>query len=303
MPERSERTSVVLAYAGMCAIWGTTWLGIKVALKYVPPLTGVGLRFVLAGLVMYAVAAVVARRSPAPASPFPWKLVLVLTTCLFGLNYICTYYAETHLDSGLVAVLFGTLPFFVFGFGHVLTGERTTPRIWVGSFAALAGVAIISLSGQVRGSPVYALLVIVAAITSAFANVYARRHAHHAPLRTLPPSMLASGIIVGAIGLFTERTDWHAAFSPPSLAAIAYLGIFGSGLAFFLNLWVLQRIATWIVGLSALVIPPIAVFVGVFLGGESFGPREIIGAGFVLVGMWIALSQHEAAAEIASDEV
>ncbi|HTX58432.1 MAG TPA: EamA family transporter [Verrucomicrobiae bacterium] len=299
--EPRDRTAVVAAYAGMCTIWGTTWLAIKAGLQFAPPLTGVGLRFVVAGLALYAAAAFV-RRRPANEGAFPWKLVAVLTVCLFGLNYILTYTAETRLDSGLVAVLFGVLPFFVFGFAHVLANERTTPRIWAGACLAFAGVAVISFEGQARGSPLYALAVIGAAASSAFANVYARRHAHHDPLRTLPPAMLLSGLGIGALGLWLERTDWRLALSPPSIAAVLYLALLGSSLAFFLNLWVLRRVQAWIVGLSALIIPVIAVAVGILLGGERFGLRELLGAAFVMGGMWIALSRRESAAELAQTE-
>ncbi len=149
----NERAGVAGAYAAMCSIWGTTWLVIKVALHYAPPMTGVGLRFVIAGLAL----GVVALFQRGTRGPVPWKLVGVLAVFLFGLNYIFTYTAETRLDSGLVAVLFGILPFFMFGLGHYLAHERTTPRIWVGAFVAFIGVAIISLGSQVQGSPLFAL--------------------------------------------------------------------------------------------------------------------------------------------------
>ncbi|MEO6834554.1 MAG: EamA family transporter [Candidatus Tumulicola sp.] len=283
--------AVVGAYAGMCAIWGTTWLAIKVSLQYLPPMTGVGLRFVIAGLLLYAAAAGLGALRP--LREVPWKLVSVLAGFLFGLNYVLTYVAETRLDSGLVAVLFGTLPFFVFAFAHLLANERTTARIWLGALVAFAGVGVISLAGQVRGSPLFALAAVGAAAVSAFGNVYAKRHSHHQPLLVLPPAMLLAGIAVGALGLATERTHWDRAFSAPSLAALLYLAILGSGIAFFLNLWVLHRVAAWIVGLSALIIPVIAVAVGIFLGGETFTWRELIGSALVVLGIWIALSQRE----------
>jgi drug/metabolite transporter (DMT)-like permease len=283
----------------MCAIWGTTWLGIKVSLHYLPPLTGVGLRFVLAGLFLYAIAAV---RGDIRWRTLPWKSVAVFAVFLFGLNYILTYTAEIRLDSGLVAVLFGTLPFFVFGFGHMMTKERTTARIWTGAALALGGVAVISLAGQVRGSPLFALSAITAAGVSAFGTVYARRHSHHAPLVTLPPSMLFAGIAVGALGLCTEHVDWARAIAPASIESLLYLALLGSSIAFFLNLWLLERIAAWVVGLSALIVPVIAVIVGILLGGEHFTWRELLGSALVMLGMWIALSKRDAAAEVAEAE-
>ncbi len=276
--------ATIAAYAGMCAIWGTTWLVIKISLQYLPPIAGAGLRFVLAGLLLYAVAALRGKLT----TRLPWKLVLVLATALFGLNYVLTYMAETRLDSGLVSVLFGTLPFFVFAFG-ALAHERTTPRIWFGAGIAFVGVAIISLGAQVQASPLFALAAIGAAASSAFANVYAKRHAHHDPLVTLPPAMLLAGVVMTAIGAGVEHVTWTRAFSLPSLGALLYLGWLGSGIAFFLNLWVLKRIAVWIVGLSSLIIPVIAVIVGVVAGGEQFTVREAGGSALVILGVAAAL--------------
>jgi drug/metabolite transporter (DMT)-like permease len=67
------------------------------------------------------------------------------------------------------------------------------------------------------------------------------------------------------------------------------LAVLGSGVAFYLNHWLLQRLDTWVVGLSALVVPVIAVAVGALFGGEAFGVKELAGAALVIVGVWIAL--------------
>ena len=96
------------AYATTVLIWGTTWFGIKVSLASIPPLAGAGFRFILAGLVLYAIA--LALRVDLRKCTPPWHLVLVLAATMFGLNYALTYFAETGLASGLVAVLFGTMP-------------------------------------------------------------------------------------------------------------------------------------------------------------------------------------------------
>lgn len=293
----SQRFGVFGAYAAMCAIWGTTWLVIKVGLQYVPPMTGVGLRFVAAGLALGAIGLV----QKGPRMRTPWKLVAVLAAFLFGLNYIFTYAAETRLDSGLVAVLFGTLPFFMFGFGHFLANERTTPRSWIGALIAFAGVAVISLGSEVRGSPLFALAAIAAAASSAFANVYAKRHSHHAPLLTLPPAMILAGLVVGTLGSLTEHPNWRLAFSEPSLIALAYLAFVGSGIAFFFNLWLLQRIPAWIVGLSSLIIPVLAVGVGVAFGHEHFGSRELFGSFAVVAGIAIALTKQTAATVVPAE--
>ena len=281
------KMEIVAAYALMCAIWGTTWMGIKISLRFVPPISGAGLRFAVAGLVMYA-AALAAGKLLSPAR-LPWKIVLNFAVFLFGLNYVLTYTAETHIGSGLTAVLFGVLPFFVFALGRVLLNERTTPLVWTGAAIGFAGVAVISLTASVNGSLWYALAAVAAALSSAYANVYAKRHAGTDPLVTLPPAMLISGLAMLTLGTALERPSWQTALSLPSWGTVLYLAILGSGVAFFLNIWLLHRIAAWIVGLSALIIPIIAVAIGVAFGGERFGMREAAGAALVIAGVWIAL--------------
>jgi drug/metabolite transporter (DMT)-like permease len=287
---------VVAAYAAMVSIWGTTWLGIKIALHGLPAITGSGVRFLIAGAVLYALALIfrVDLRKHAP----PLHLVIVLAFTMFGINYALTYIAETQLASGLVAVLFGTTPFFVFAFAHSMIGERASRRTIVGSVLAFAGVAIISLVGDVRGSILYVVAVLIASASSGYANVYLKRFADAEPLATLPPAMLVAGAGLTLFGMTMEHPNWHAAFAPTPLAALLYLAIFGSAIAFYLNHWLLQRIDSGTVGLSALMIPVLAVGVGALLGGESFSPRDIAGAVLVLGGVWISMSRKKRPAPV-----
>jgi drug/metabolite transporter (DMT)-like permease len=279
----------VAAYAACVFIWGTTWLGIKFSLGGFPALTGAGIRFVLAGLFLYALGA--ALRVDFRRNLPPLHLVVVLAITMFGVNYALTYLAETHLASGLVAVLFGTMPFFIFGFAHVMVGERANRATIAGALVALAGVALISLVGDVRGDVLYVVAALVASASSGYANVYLKRYADAEPFATLPPAMLLAGVVLTASGLAFEHTDWHRALSPAPLASLAYLAVCGSAIAFYLNHWLLQRIDSGVMGLSALMIPVLAVAVGAAFGGEVLGVRDLIGALLVLLGVWLSMSR------------
>ncbi|MGH7706544.1 MAG: DMT family transporter [Vulcanimicrobiaceae bacterium] len=286
----SSTAGIVPAYIGICVIWGTTWLAIKVGLQFAPPITSVGARFALAGLALLAVA--VLRGETRPLRALPWKLVAIMASCLFGLNYVLTYVAEQGLASGLTAILFGTMPFFTFFFRRLLLAERATGNVWIGTVLAFCGVGVISLVAGTRGALPYALAIVGAAVLAAFANVYAKRHSDVAPLTVLPPAMLLAGSVVGTVGIAWERPDIHAFLAPASLGAVLYLALVGSALAFFLNSWLLQRIDVSILNLVALIIPVIAVFVGVMFGSETVRPSELAGATLVLAGMWYALGRR-----------
>ena len=278
---------VWLAYAAMCLIWGTTWLVIKSGLHYVPPVAGVGIRFLLAGVLMYAVA--IARGEAWSLKKLPWRVVLMFAAFYFAINYLLIYTAELRLDSGLVAVLFGTMPFFMFAFSKFFGGEGASPRVWSGAAVALAGVAVMSIGGAVSASPLYALAALGAAASGAIANLYAKQHANYPPLVTLPPAMTVAGLTLSIAGLLTEHVAWSSLVATQSLAAIAYLAIFGSCIAFFLNLWALARLPAWTVGLVPLIIPVVALTVGIIFGGEHFTLREALGSASVVAGISIAL--------------
>jgi drug/metabolite transporter (DMT)-like permease len=286
------RIAVVAAYAALCLIWGTTWLAIKIGLHTLGPLMGVGLRFAIAGALLAVVAVI--RGEVRPLRSYPWGVIVVLAATLFGFDYLLTYVAETHLDSGLVSVLFGTSPFFNFIIGYVMLREYAGPLVWVGALVAFAGVAIISLTGEVQASIPYALCAVAAGAVAAFANVYAKRYADYPPLVTLPPAMLLAGGVIAIVGLFAEPTNWGAVLTPASLGALLYLAIVGSGLAFFLLMWLLSRIPAYAVGLSTLIFPVVALAAGALLGGEHLGTRELLGSALVIGGLGFTLGKPSA---------
>lgn len=285
----SARVAVPLLYTLMCLIWGTTWLAIKIGLHAIGPLTGVGLRFLIAGVLLFGVAAL--RGELRAPRELPWKLIAVFAVFTFACDYTLLYVAETHVDSGLTSVLFGTLPFFTFGFARLLANERITARIAIGSIAAFTGVAVISLGGGVHGSPLYALAAIGAAIAASFATAYAKRVPPSPPLATLPPAMTIAGSGLLIAGMLFERTNWHHAFTGSSLGALLYLAIAGSGIAFCCMLWLLERLPAGVIGMSSLTFPVIAITAGVVYGGEHFTGRDVLGSALVLCGMAIALVQ------------
>lgn len=288
----SERVKIVAAYAAMVLIWGTTWLAIKWALAYMPPLQGVGFRYLIAGLFVLTLAR--ATHAPWPRGGAAWKVVGITAFALFGCNYALTYLSEERISSGLAAVLFGTAPFWIMLFACFMADESLTPRKIAGSLLALAGVAAISLSGGERGTLVGIAEILAAAVLAAFGNVYVKRHQEHAaPLVVIPPAMLISGVFFTTLGLLIEPHDARA-FALPSLGALLYLGLFGSGIAFLLNYMLLRRLPASIVGLNGLMIPVVAVVIGAAAAGERFTSQDLLGAALVLVGVALAMiGSHE----------
>jgi drug/metabolite transporter (DMT)-like permease len=104
--------------------------------------------------------------------------------------------------------------------------------------------------------------------------------------------MLLGGALLFVFGLSFEHASLARALTPASIGSILYLAAGGSVLAYFFNHWLLQRVDSGTVGLSALMIPVVAVTVGVLFGGESLRVVDFVGAALVLVGSWLALARN-----------
>ncbi len=113
-----------LVFIALCIIWGSTWLGIKVGLEFLPPFLFAGFRFVISTFTLLILAKVLHAQMPRDRSS--WTVMLFLGVVQVSLPYGLVFWGEEYISSGLSAVLFSTLPFFVAMFAHVIANERLT---------------------------------------------------------------------------------------------------------------------------------------------------------------------------------
>ncbi len=277
-----------LAFVVLTVIWGSTWAVIRLGLEGVPPLTGVALRFAIAGAILLAMV----RRFRVR---FTWSREELGLWAMNGLlsftaSYTIVYWAEQYIPSGLAAVLFATYPLFVAVLAHfLLPGERLGGGAAGGILLGFAGVAVIfsddlQLLGGANVREV-ALVMLLSPIVSAVATIAVKRWGvgiHPLSLTAVP--MLMTAGVVGALALAFER---HAAvvFDVRSVGALLYLAVFGSAVTFTIYYWMLARAPATRVALIAYTIPIVAVAVGALLFQEPIRPRVILGGALVLVGV------------------
>jgi drug/metabolite transporter (DMT)-like permease len=269
-------------------IWGTTWAGIRIGLRGVPPFTGVALRFALAGALLLALAASLGvRLGRARHEAALWVANGALSFCL---SYSIVYWSEQYIPSGLAAVLFATYPLFVAGLAHVLLpGERMGPIAALGILLGFVGVAVIFsddlglLGGQrVRHA---ALVMLGSPLASAIASVAVKRWGRDVhPLSLAAVPMLIAGVVMGAVALVVER-DAPLVLDARSVGALLYLAILGSAVAFTVFYWLLARVPATRVALMTYLIPIVAVAVGAVLFDEPLRPRLLAGSALVLAGV------------------
>lgn len=286
---RYPQARILLALTVICLIWGSTWLAIRINVQVMPPLRAAGLRFIVAGLLL----AVVAGRRRLPAGERPGTIYwLGLAMAMVTLPYACVYWGEQHISSGLTAVLFATYPLFVTLLAQSgRAGERITRSLLGGLAFGLAGVALLfwdQMGMNGTQSLTGSLLILVSAFSSAVATVMVKRRlAHLDPFLINLRPMLYGGLILMAMSLATEgEVPWT--WSMRGTAALLYLAIFGSAVAFSIYFWLMRTLPISRLSFIVYVTPVLALLLGSLVEHEPMTWNLILGALLVLSGITMA---------------
>jgi drug/metabolite transporter (DMT)-like permease len=287
-----SRAATTAALALLIAIWGTTWAAIRIGLDGIPPLTGVALRFALASAVLFALVPVF--RVRLGRSRREVGLWFVNAAFTFSASYGIVYWAEQRVPSGLVAVLFATFPLFVAGFGHfALPAERLTWSSAVGALVGFAGVAVIfsedlsRLAGPGVGRA--AAILLLSPLLSAVANVAVKRWGagiHPLSLTAVPMAMTA--VFMGGLSAIVEAGR-PIVWTPPAVASLLYLAIFGSAVTFTVYYRLLALLPATRLSLITYAVPVVAVAIGTLAMGEPITARILAGAALVVAGVVLAV--------------
>ena len=285
---KPQTWKVVLAFAIIYFVWGSTFLAIRVGVHEVPPFLLAGIRFLIAGAVLYGW--MLMRGTPSPGLR-QWGSATLLAVLIFVLDYGLLFWAEKRVPSGIAAVMMATIPVFMtLSEMWILRTQRMTLRLGLALLVGIGGVAVlVSREGRFGETPIDsagACALLVAAISWSVASALTQK-------LPLPPAkamssgaqMLAGGVLLtltaGALGEF--RGFHFSQVSGGAWLALAYLIVAGSMLGFTAYVWLIHHESPTRVGTYAYVNPAVAVVLGYFLGGETLGRRTILGTVLVLV--------------------
>ncbi len=280
--------AVVLAWLALCMIWGSTWLFIKLGLRDLPPFTFVGIRFLLASIILSLV--IYFRRIRLPQNRGDWLFIAWTGFLCVTVNFGLVFWAGQYVSSGLAALLNATLPFFGMLIApHYLPAERITPAKIGGVMLGMIGVGLIfsnQLSLQGALSLLACIAIVGGALVAAYANVLIKLRGRH-----LDPIVLSTGqmlfgfpVLLG-IGVIAEGNPLHLQWTPLALASLSYLTIIGSCVAFILYFWMLQRIAVTKALVLLLVTPLVAVTLGKLVNNEELTWRLLAGGACIISGV------------------
>jgi drug/metabolite transporter (DMT)-like permease len=301
-----KRTLVIIAFAALYLIWGSTYLGIRFAIETIPPFLMAGARFVLAGSIMYAIAW---SQGIGKSTWANWRTSLIIGACLLlGGNGGVTI-SEQYIDSGLAALVVAIVPIYIVLLGW-MTGmaRRPTPIMWMGLAGGFVGVGVLfgpglHLHSAAGRNPAIgiSILLVTSFIWSA-GSLYSRWAKHApSPFLTAAQQMICGGILLLLAGIVTgEVPQFHPrSISVLSLFSFIYLVIIGAVVGYTAYIWLLRHCDPAKVATYAYVNPIVAVLLGTLFAGETLSARTFVAAALIIgsVAMIITAQQLRARAE------
>jgi drug/metabolite transporter (DMT)-like permease len=277
LPAAPSRGLLLLAFAAIFLVWGTTFLAIRYAVETIPPLITAGVRHGVAGIILFALAWL---RGYRPRR-VDWLVGCVLGALFFLAGHGLLHWAELHISSGLAALIVATEPLMILALGAALGRQRLNWHNELGLLLGLAGVALLTLPelGATRlvhwaifatllSSLAWALGVVIGPLLKFPENALGR-----AAVATLTGGAMLL-VLAGLTGEFSAFS--FSAVSPRSALGLAYLITFGSVVTFSAYTWLLQHVPPTLVATHAFVNPVVAVLAGWLWAGEPLGGQLLL---------------------------
>jgi drug/metabolite transporter (DMT)-like permease len=283
LSNKKNHLLIIIAFACIYIIWGSTYLAIRYAVETIPPLFVASFRHLIAGALLFAWCW---RRGLRPVRK-QWYASFVLGVLFFLIGHGTLHWAEQILPSGMAAILVATEPIFVAIIVIVTGRTRITPALLLGVLLGVGGVALIFAADvrTGRAEMLSSLVVLIGAASWSIGMVYSRSAALHPDSHMAAAmSLLAGAVLLSLGGIVTgEIADLHfTAISMKSLLALVYLAIAGSLVAYSAYFWLLNRFPPTLISTHTFVNPLVALALGWALAGEVLAPRVVFG-GLIII--------------------
>jgi drug/metabolite transporter (DMT)-like permease len=277
------------AFFTVCIVWGTTFLGIRVAVESMPPVLLTGIRYTVAGLVMIALLHL--RGERIPRDPRTLRDIAIVAVLLIGGGTLALVYAEQWVPSGTAALLMATEPFWAAILDALRRdGERIRLRRTIGMVIGFGGVALLVTPGSATAAfgPRFllgALLIQVSAMAWQGGSVYTKHALKHVPpLMSAALQALIGGVLLDLAGLaIGDAQRFHP--TNRSLLALAYLTVFGTLVGYTAYTYALAHIRMSVISLYAYATPIVAVLLGWLVLGERLTWLSITAMAVILAGV------------------
>src|SRR5947207_14123962 len=271
---------ILIAFTALYLVWGSTYLGIRFAIESIPPFLMAGTRFLLAGVIMFAIAW---WQGAYKSSWANWRVSLIVGACLLLAGNGGVTIAEKYIDSGLAALIVAIVPIYIVLLGWASgMARRPTALMWVALVGGFLGVGILfgpalHLSSNGGQNPAIGIsILLVSCFIWSVGSLYSRVAKHAAsPFLTAAHQMICVGVLLLFAGLATgELPRFHpGSISMLSLGSFVYLVLIGAVVGYTAYIWLLRHCDPAKVATYAYVNPIVAVLLGTFFAAETVTVR------------------------------
>jgi drug/metabolite transporter (DMT)-like permease len=293
---------VWLALAVVYVVWGSTYLGIDLAVRTIPPFLMAAARFLVAGGLLYAWAIRRGDRDDRPTARH-WVSAFLIGAPMLAVGNAAVGWAEQTLDTGTASLIIASVPLWLALLDRVLYAQRLSRAAVIGLAVGFGGVGLLvapgsfwpggagfagdasSLAGADGAGSRAAIVLVFSSLAWAIGSLYSRKAPQpRRPLVAVAMQMLAGGLVLSVVSAVSgEPGRIHpGAISLESWLGFAYLVGAGSLLAFSAYMWLLRAAPTSLVGTYAYVNPVVAVLLGTLLLGEPLSWRTLVGGGIIV---------------------
>ena len=288
-------TLVVLAFAAVYVIWGSTYLGIRIAIESIPPFFMAGIRHLTVGLILFPI---LVRKTGVRPTAANWRAAAISGIMLLFFGNGGLSWAEQLVPSGISALLVATVALWLVVVDWLRPGgTRPVPRVIAGLILGFAGMVLLvgpaRLGGSARINLVGAGVLGFASFVWACGSLYSK----YSDMPSSPmlgvamQSLAASGLLLLAGFVTGEYHDFHfAAITMRSWLALLYLIVFGSGIGFTAYVYILNKSTAAKVSTYAFVNPVVAIFLGWLVLAEPLTLRTMLAAAIILSAVLLVIT-------------
>lgn len=285
MTSKNQTLFIVAALFCTYFIWGSTYLAIRFGIESFPPFLMAGLRFTVAGLILYVVMRFLGAPNPTKQQWLGASAVGILLPAL-GNGTVC--YVQQTVSSSVAALAIATAPIWMAIFSSIW-GHRITRQEWLGIAIGLVGIVLLNLGGSLHGDVGSALLLIFAAASWSFGSVWGKRLAMPQDLMAAAAQMLVGGVVLMIVSAYANE-QWPAYISPKSWGAMLFLVVLGSLVAYSAYQYLLKTVRPLVASSNTFVNPVVAFIVGIWLANEVVTTNEYIALAVILAGVILVLT-------------
>jgi len=285
MTQKNHWLLVIVALSCTYFIWGSTYLAIKYAIESFPPFAMVGIRFTVAGSLLYVTLRAMGHAAPTLRQ---WRGAAWVGLLLPVLGNGTVTHVQLHVSSSVAALAIATAPIWMAIFSS-LWGHTISRREWLGIGIGLVGILLLNTRGSLQGDWLSAGLLMFAAASWSLGSVWSKHLPMPQGLMGAASQMLCGGLIALLFSVaFGEQ--WPMQVTARSWGAIAFLIVLGSIITFSAYHWLLHHVRPLVASSNTFVNPIVAFVVGVSFANEQIHLMEYLALAVILVGVFLVLT-------------